>query len=313
MVYTAASRQHASPPAAPLYPYQKSRWAFQYKPPERVYRSCLNCECLHSPLVTNVIQVLDMFHRRGGGGGGGEGGGRSDPSPTPRSDDGKFNPPPLSPSALRAGLRSLGVPLGDDDFDAVLASTDPDRHGEVSYPKFCEVLRLRRLRGNDNTRPDTAVSGLERPSSAPPLSSQAIGQGLSVSGKIIPRRERSWGRGSARCRAMELAPAGDRDLLDGGVFHRNPATDGCSNPNFTTTMVRAWNDGDGRGRGRTDGHGSGRRQLPAPAPALTAACTVVQPVSRGQTLIGDNRFHSWNETGAGAERRFRQDLGAKAR
>ena len=112
---------------------------------------------------------------------------------------------------------------------------------------------------------------------------------------------------------MELAPAGDHDL-DGGVFHRNPATDGFVNPNFTTTMVPAWED-DGKGRGAWGGGGrrQGRRQSPAPAPALTAACTVVQPRNRGQTVIGDNRFQPWNETGAGAERRFRQDLGAKAR
>ncbi|CAM9191938.1 unnamed protein product, partial [Laminaria digitata] len=273
--------------------------------------------------------VLDMFHRRGGGGEGGNG----PAAITARDDaDGNYNPPPLSPSALRAGLRSLGVPLGDEDFDAVLANTDPSRHGEVSYPDFCEVLRLHRLRDNPDRRPGAATaaaaaaaSGLKRPSSAPPqLSSQAIGQGIAAaSGAVIARGERGGGGGgggSARRRAMELAPAGDFDL-DGGVFHRNPATDGCANPNFTTTMVPAWDDDDvrnGRGggtRGRGDGHRPGRRQSPAPAPLLlTASCTVVgRPRHRGQTVIGDNRFQPWNETGAGAERRFRQDLGAKAR
>lgn len=261
-----------------------------------------------------------MFHRRGGGGGE-EGGGGSGQAPTARKDDGKFDPPPLSPSALRAGLISLGVPLGDEDFGAVLASTDPGRHGEVSYPDFCEVLRLHRLRGNpDGGRPGAApaaASGARRPSSAPPqLSSQAIGQGVASSGVVGARGESGGGGGgSARRRAMELAPASDCDL-DGGVFHRNPATDGCANPNFTTTMVPSWDDDNGNGRGTGGGRGrrQGRRQSPAPAPALTAACTVVQsPRNRGQTVIGDNRFQSWNETGAGAERRFRQDLGAKAR
>lgn len=196
-------------------------------------------------------------------------------------------PPPLSPAALRAGLGSLGVPLGDRDFVTLMATTDPEHRGEVSYPTFCEALKLHRLRGGNG-----GESAAQRPSSAPPplTSSRSTGGGE--------------GGGYARRRAMELAPPADAHTdLEGGVFHLNSATHGCANPNFTTTMIPV----GGRGQqSRADTYRPKRRQ--SGGDARTRA--------HEQTLFVFNdadRVELWNETGAESERRFRQGFGVKMR
>lgn len=223
-------------------------------------------------------------------------------------------PVSLSHSALRTGLQALGVPLGDEDFINLIARTDSNRDGKVSYPDFCEALKLHRIRDNYDGHCATA-STLERPSSAPPqLFSQTIEQGRATIEHFRKMRARGEGGGSDRRRAMELAPAASMDL-EGGIFHRKPSTNGCTNPNFTTTMFppNCYNAGK---YGPTLGefYRPKRRQSPAPAPA--AERTGVQAKSHGQTLLVsgyDSRSQLWNETGTEAESSFRHGLGAKKR
>ncbi|CAM9543969.1 unnamed protein product [Scytosiphon promiscuus] len=261
--------------------------------------------------------VLKMFYEQGKGRGKDDGaatsalGGNDE---TEKRDDRRV-PPALSPSALRAGLGSLGLPLGDEDFVALIATTDPDRRGEVSYPSFCEALSLHELRGDllDNG-PFADPTGQQRPCSLSKGQHAAGGARRTAAGAGSTGGE---GGGYARRRAMELAPPPDpqRDL-EGGVFHVNPATQGCANPNFTTTMMSVY------GRGRSGAHQCTveayrpkRRQSPAPAPG--GVLTGVRAKSHGQTLLvvgdGGDRVELRSETGAEAERQFRQGLGVKMR
>ena len=207
-------------------------------------------------------------------------------------DDGQRSPPPLSPAALRAGLGSLGVPLGDRDFVALVATADPEHRGEVSYPTFCEALRLHRLRGGSNG----GGSATQRPSSAPP---QRTSSRSSSKGE---------GGGYARRRAMELAPPADaRTDLEGGVFHANPATHGCTNPNFTTTMIPV---------GGRDGGSAQHRGADTYRPQRRQSGDGARTRAHKQTLLvvgGGDRVERWNETGAEAEKRFRQGFGVKMR
>lgn len=108
---------------------------------------------------------------------------------------------------------------------------------------------------------------------------------------------------------MELAPPADAHAdLEGGVFHVNPATYGCANPNFTTTMIPVGGR-DGEGvvqRAGPDRYRPKRRQSGDGAPTR----------AHKQTLLvvgGGDRVERWNETGAEAERRFRQGFGVKMR
>lgn len=248
-------------------------------------------------------------------------------------DNPRRTPPPLSPSALRAGLGSLGVPLGDEDFVTLISATDPDRRGEVSYPTFCEALDLHPLRG-DPPDPHWTSSGSEeqeRPSSAPPAptsrqhNQRHVGSGGGSGGgggttAGDARKGRGEGGGYARRRAMELAPPADtREDLEGGVFHVNEATYGCANPNFTTTMVSGSIGGGCKANNHPpppDAYRPKRRQSPAPAPGGTL--TGVRTKSHGQTLVvvgsgGGDRVELRDQTGLEAERRFRQGLGVKMR
>eukprot|EP00752_Nemacystus_decipiens_P001380 g1367.t1 len=240
--------------------------------------------------------VFDMFQQGGRGRGqetnnsaaASHPGGKDNADP----DNGQRTPPPLSPAALRAGLGSLGVQLGDKDFVALTAATDPENRGEVSYPNFCEAFRLHRLRGVGGE------SATQRPSSAPPQRTSSRSTGGGGGG----------GGGYARRRAMELAPPADAQAgLEGGLFHVNPATFGCANPNFTTTMIPVGGrDGDGAWRSGPDRYRPKRRQSGDGAPTR----------AHKQTLLvvgGGDRVERWNETGAEAERRFRQGLGVKMR
>lgn len=248
-------------------------------------------------------------------------------------DDPHRTPRPLSPSALRAGLGSLGVPLGDEDFVTLIAATDPDRRGEVSYPTFCKALDLHPLHGESPDAHWTASGSeqQERPSSAPPApttsrqhnrrhvgSGGGSGSGGTTAGDA--GKGRGEGGGYARRRAMELAPPADtREDLEGGVFHVNEATYGCANPNFTTTMVPASIGGECKANNnhpRPDAYRPKRRQSPAPAPGGTL--TGVRTKSHGQTLLvvgsgGGDRVGLRDQTGLEAERRFRQGLGVKMR
>ncbi|CAM9862800.1 unnamed protein product [Ectocarpus fasciculatus] len=280
--------------------------------------------------------VFDMFRQRGRGRGRGysdaavaaanaSGNGTND------GDDPRRTPPPLSPSALRAGLGSLGVPLGDEDFVTLIAATDPDRRGKVSYPTFCEALDLHPLRGDpagDGHWTAAGSEGQERPSSAPPAPTASrqqnrrhAGSGGGSGGTTAgdAGKGRGEGGGYARRRAMELAPPADtREDLEGGVFHVNEATYGCANPNFTTTMVSASNGGGGKASNHAppDAYRPKRRQSPAPCPGGTL--TGVRTKSHGQTLLvvgsgGGDRVELRGQTGLEAERRFRQGLGVKMR
>lgn len=233
-------------------------------------------------------------------------------------------PPSLSPSALRAGLGSLGIPLGDDDFFALIATADPDRRGEVSYPNFCEALNLHRLHSSDLFNDDNrrgsnrrsrgkgggAGSPPQRSSSAPPRprSSQITRHGPTVGGDGGCSERGGQGGGYARRRAMKLAPPADaRTDLEGGVFHLNPATHGCTNPNFTTTMIPVWNRGAGgaaqRRQSAEGGYRSKRRQSPAG----------VHTKAKRQTVYVVGEGAPFNETGAEAEKVFRRGLGVKMR
>lgn len=206
-------------------------------------------------------------------------------------DNDQRTPPPLSPAALRAGLGSLGVPLGDKDFVALVATTDPEHRGEVSYPTFCEALNLHQIHGGNGGEPAT-----KRPSSAPPQRTSRCSPGGGEGG------------GYAHRRAMELAPPADAHTdLEGGVFHSNPATHGCANPNFTTTMIPVGSgDVGGAQHSGADTYRPKRRQ------SGDGARTRAQK----QTLLvvgGGDRVDRWNETGTEAERRFRQGFGVKMR
>lgn len=261
-----------------------------------IYVCCLMLSTASAPRVFPA-QVFDMFQQ--GGRGRGEArkngtaasyaGGNDDKDP----DDDQRIPPPLSPAALRAGLGSLGVPLGDKDFIALMATTDPEQRGEVSYPTFCEALKLHRLRGGNGGEP-----AAQRPSSAPPplTSSRSTGGGEGEGG------------GYARRRAMELVPPPDAHTdLEGGVFHLNPATHGCANPNFTTSMIPAGGrDGRGAQQSRADTYRPKRRQSGGNAFMKAHEQTLL--------VVGDgDRAGRWNETGAEAERRFCRSLGGKMR
>lgn len=244
-------------------------------------------------------------------------------------DHDQGTPSPLSPSALRAGLGSLGIPLGDDDFVTLIATTDPDRRGEVSYSKFCEALNLHRLRSSDvfddrryvsrrrsGVKGGGAGSPPERSSSAPPRprSSQITRQGVAVGGggRGCDSEMGGEGGGYARRRAMKLTPPADaRTDLEGGIFHLNPATHGCANPNFTTTMIPVWN---GRGGGTAQqqqqqqqsaegAYRSKRRQSPAG----------VNTRAKKQTIYVVGGGTPFKETGAEAEKLFRQGFGMKMR
>lgn len=59
---------------------------------------------------------------------------------------------PMCPAELRAGLKSVGLPLGDEDFLRLLAVVDPMQRGRVTYSDFCETLGL-----------DKASNGKESP------------------------------------------------------------------------------------------------------------------------------------------------------
>lgn len=245
-------------------------------------------------------------------------------------DHARGTPSPLSPSALRAGLGSLGVPLGDDDFVTLIATTtDPDRRGEVSYSNFCEALNLHRLSSSDFFddhrrvgKSGGAGSPPQRSSSAPPRprSSQTTRQGAAVGGSGgggDSKRERGGGGeggGYARRRAMKLAPPADaRTDLEGGVFHLNPATHGCANPNFTTTMIPVWNRRGGGTAQRQqqqrqqqsgeEAYRSKRRQSPAG----------VHTRAKKQTIYVVGGGAPFKETGAEAEKLFRQGFGMKMR
>lgn len=206
-------------------------------------------------------------------------------------DNGQRSPPPLSPAALQAGLGSLGVPLGNKDFVALMATVDPDHRGEVSYPTFCKALKLHRLRGGSG-----GGSATQRPSSAPlqRMSSRSTGGGE--------------GGGYARRRAMELAPPADAHTdLEGGVFHVNPATHGCANPNFTTTMIPV-----GSREGRSAQHLGAETYRPKRRQSGDEARTKAHK----QTLLvvgGGDRVERWNEAGTEAERCFRKGFGVKMR
>lgn len=264
-------------------------------------------------------QVLNMFYQQEHARGTDAGATTSTPEGNDtRSKRGDRNAPPtLSPSALRAGLGSLGVPLGDEDFVTLMATTDPNRCGEVSYPSFCEALKLHEIRGEilDGGRPATPA-GQQRPCSAPPAPSltQSEGRYAGVGAVGTAAVVGGEGGGYARRRAMELAPPTDaRRDLEGGVFHVNPATQGCANPNFTTTMMSI--SGRGTDKSTSEAYRPKRRQSPAPAPG--GALTGVRAKSHGQTLLvvgdGGDRVDFRRETGAEAERQFRQGLGVKMR
>lgn len=227
-------------------------------------------------------------------------------------------PSSLSPSALRTGLRFLGMPLGDKDFVALVTKADRDGRGQVSYKNFCETLGLDQIdfdvidEKGGKANAGKEADHLKRPSSAPPLlASQAIGRGFSssVSGERYPE----GGDGRARPRVMRVLTSSSVASLDGGLFHRNPATDGCTNPNFTTTMIPpTWGVRDDGRHGNV--YRPSRRPSPAPAPA--AALTGVRPRVDGQTLLvcgGDDQCRVWSETGVEAERVFRRGFGVKAR
>ncbi|CAM9255909.1 unnamed protein product, partial [Hapterophycus canaliculatus] len=272
--------------------------------------------------------VLDMFYREGKSNGQDDGGTTSTPGGSDaisRRDD-RHTPPALSPSALRAGLGSLGVPLGDEDFVTLIATADPDRRGVVSYPSFCEALNLHEIRGDllDDGRPATLIEQQRLcsmpPPPPPPSLRQSEGQYWGVSAVSTAAGAGNRGReggGYTRRRAMELAPPADtqRDL-EGGVFHANPATQGCLNPNFTTTMMPVSSRGPGGAHpSPVEAYRPKRRQSPAPAPG--GILTGVRARSHGQTLlvVGDGGDHVdlRGETGAEAERQFRQGLGVKMR
>lgn len=259
-------------------------------------------------------QVFDMFRQHGRGGYGGHGAPSSpalssgvDKKDRIDDDRDQRTPTALSPAALRAGLRSLGVPLGDRDFDALVATTDPDNRGKVSYPMFCEALNLHRLHGDEDGGGAAASAG-QRPSSAPPRSAscqppgqyvEAVGVGTTAAAGGGAR-----GGGYARRRAMELAPPPDaRTDLEGGVFHLNSATHGCANPNFTTTMIPA--------RGRDGGQAPDDYR-----PKRRQSRDVARTKAHKQNLLvvgGGDSSELWKETGAEAERRFRQGFGVKMR
>lgn len=252
-------------------------------------------------------QVLDMFLQQGGRGR--EEGRKNSAAALPPGgnndntdpDNDQRAPRPLSPAALRAGLGALGVPLGDKDFVALMATTDPENRGEVSYPTFCEAFRLHRLRGGGSGGGE-CESATQRPSSAPPQRTSSRSTGGGGGG--------GEGGGYARRRAMELAPPADAHTdLEGGVFHVNPATYGCANPNFTTTMIPV---------GGRDAEGGAQRSGPDKyRPKRRQSVDAARARAHKQTLLvvggGGDRVERWNETGTEAERRFRQGFGVKMR
>lgn len=199
---------------------------------------------------------------------------------------------PLSYRELRTGLGSLGVQLGGDDFVTLLAKADPHRSGKVSYPRFCEILGLHRMRGkHEDPSPKRTAIALSREPSHQERETRSDDR---ASIEFCTRRQAM----------MSSKPRNDLDL-EGGVFHRNPSTFGCQNPNYTTTMIRPGSEGSLKYRPK-------RHQSPAPAPGLRhAGC---RPESQGQTvLLGDNRSSLWSWTGEEAEMNFRRALGVKSR
>ena len=237
------------------------------------------------------VQVYDMFQGQGG----------DMEAHTIENQGANCDLPCLPPSALRRGLSSLGVPLGDEDFLSLMATVDPERRGEVSYAGFCEALRLHKLRDNH----DAAVA-TRRTSATPTVSSQSMGQVLSTGGvanaggKGGPKEHGV--RRAARRRALDLVTHAEMNL-DGGIFHRNSATENCANPNFTTTMVKSCGD---------------EKYYPGTRQPLALAR------SSGNTLPGDltkkdfvgekgRSPQRWSETVGEAEVAFRRCLGTKIR
>lgn len=216
----------------------------------------------------------------------------------------------LSCSALRRGLNSLGVPLGNEDFVALMATMDPMRQGEVSYADFCKTMDLHQVR-DDCFRAATPVrETFLRPS----ISGMPANQGVVNNSKSSTVDTGGRGRsveteegGSARRRAMIFAPP-DVMNLDGGIFHRNPATDGCKVPTYTTTMMT------NTSRGNTN-NGPRSRQ------SLKAARSSPHIFASGDDLIKDdvadiiNSRRSpprWGDTAEAEESKFRRSLGRYA-
>lgn len=283
-------------------------------------------ESNHSHTLTAALhtQVFDMFRRGGGRGRGGAE--NSAAASAEEGDDGRrfsYMPPPLSPSALRIGLGSLGIPLGDSDFVTLIASVDPNNRGQVSYSDFCGALRLHQIRGyrcdklpGAKTRRSSSVGApSSRASQTTGRNSGVTAVGATDALEACVTAGRTSG-GAARRVAMELVPDDSDENLDGGVFHRNPATDGCANPNFTTTMLSPWNE---RGRCKSargvEAYGPTRR--PSSAPAYGPRDAEFRTTSQGQTLFvgsgGATQSQQWKEAGVQAEKCFRLGLGVKTR
>lgn len=216
----------------------------------------------------------------------------------------------LSCSALRRGLSSLGVPLGNEDFDALMATVDPMRRGEVSYADFCKTMNLHQVRG-DCLR--AAATGRET-SLRPSISSMSVGQGVVNGGKssIVNtggrgRPVETEGGGSARRRAMMFTPP-DAMNLDGGIFHRNPATDGCTVPTYTTTMMT------NASRGNTNNSSCSRQSPMAPrsSPHIFSSGGDLIKDDVANIISGRRSPHRWSETAEAAESKFRRCLGRYA-
>ncbi|CAM9319621.1 unnamed protein product, partial [Discosporangium mesarthrocarpum] len=208
---------------------------------------------------------------------------------------------------LRSRLSSLGVPLGDEDFASMLAHIDPTSSGRgyVSYQDFCRSMRLHHLGEKINLSRSSASRNRSKPSD--PLVTAA--STTAAVGSESPPSGLHLQSGPARRHALALSPSDDL-TLDGGILHHNPATAGCPNPNFTTTMTGGGR-GDGRSRyecelgratsltrsgscnGRTWHYRPKRHQSPAPAPA--AQGTGRRPGSQGQTvMLGEEvNVNSW--------------------
>ncbi|CAM9572781.1 unnamed protein product, partial [Choristocarpus tenellus] len=171
----------------------------------------------------------------------------------------------VSPQTLRSKLSSLGVPLGDEDFTTLLARINPSGHGDVTYKDFCNSLHLPCYQGGHDiggmrASDDTAAESV-------PLESHPFTSAI-------------------QNRALALMVS-DELTCDGGLFHHNEATAGCTNPNFTTTMIA------GQDTQRSSiSYRPKRHQSPAPAPA--ARRSGCRSGSQGQTVVlGGDQPESW--------------------